>query len=261
MLVDAIQRLAEAEHVAAIGFGPASSLAGEPAGQRPDDFLPGARSLICFAIPVPSGVYRAPSYTTEMIWRSQNVNYRRLDSLSIRFAALLEESGERAAPVFGCFPMAVNATGDVSGYVNLIRMGEATGIGVRGKNGLLLRTGHGSRLMLGGVVTTAVLPESRPATAKEPGCPAGCSVCVEACPVGAISVEDERVNIMRCLRHTSRTVSMSRIKFALLRAFRPRSAARLMNLGGFDEHTLHVCSRCVALCPYGENGPTAAGTR
>jgi hypothetical protein len=25
-----------------------------------------------------------------------------------------------------------------------------------------------------------------------------------------------------------------------------------MNLRAFDEHTFHVCSECVALCPYGE---------
>jgi epoxyqueuosine reductase QueG len=132
-------------------------------------------------------------------------------------------------------------------------MGEATGIGVIGKNGLLLHSGHGSRLMLGGAVTTAVLPESQLAAADEPGCPAECATCVEACPVGAISAEDRRVNIMRCLRYTSRTPSMSRIRFVLLRAFFPRSAARVMNLSTFDEHTFHVCSRCVALCPYGQN--------
>jgi epoxyqueuosine reductase QueG len=252
MPVEAIRRLAEAEHLAAIGFGSASSLAGEPVGQRPDDLLPGARSLICFAIPVPAGVYGAQSHTAEMVWRSQSLNYRRLDSLSIRFAALLEEGGERAAPVFGCAPMALNEKGDVAGYLNLIRMGEATGIGVIGKNGLLLRSGHGSRLMLGGVVTTAAIPEPLPRAADETGCPAECMACVEACPVKAISAADRRVNIMRCLRHTSRTPSMSRIRFVLLRALRPRSAARLMNLTAFDEHTFHVCSRCVALCPYGD---------
>jgi hypothetical protein len=25
-----------------------------------------------------------------------------------------------------------------------------------------------------------------------------------------------------------------------------------MNLTAFDEHTFHICSQCVALCPYGD---------
>jgi hypothetical protein len=45
---------------------------------------------------------------------------------------------------------------------------------------------------------------------------------------------------------------MSRLRFFLLGKLRPESAARFMNLRAFDEHTFHVCSRCVALCPYPE---------
>jgi hypothetical protein len=57
--------------------------------------------------------------------------------------------------------------------------------------------------------------------------------------------------IMRCLAYTARTSSMSRLKFGLLRAIGPKAAARYMGLNAFDEHTFHVCSKCVALCPYG----------
>jgi hypothetical protein len=58
---------------------------------------------------------------------------------------------------------------------------------------------------------------------------------------------------MRCLNYTARTPLMSKPRFVALRAVRPRSAARLMNLTSLDEHTLHVCSKCVALCPYGSD--------
>jgi epoxyqueuosine reductase QueG len=251
MIVTSILKIIEAEHVPVWGIGPASKMADEPPGHRPVDLLPGAQSLICFGLPMPQSIYQISAHPAEMIWRSQNLYYRQLDTLSLRFAALLEASGERAIPVFGCMPLGLNEKGEVVGYLNQIRMGEATGMGVIGRNGLLVHSHYGARLMLGGVVTTAILPERRCQDFDEFGCPPGCRICVVACPVKAISIDEKRVNIMRCLGYTSRTPLMSRVRFLILRAFRPRSAARLMNLMAFDEHTFHVCSRCVALCPYG----------
>ncbi len=130
-------------------------------------------------------------------------------------------------------------------------MGETTGIGKIGKNGLLIHSQYGSRLMLGGVVTTADLSPSRKPDIDQPGCPPNCRICVDACPVQALKPEKKRVIIMRCLNYTSRTPLMSKLKFVVLRAFRPEYAARLMNMNSLDEHTLHICSKCVGLCPYG----------
>ena len=252
MIVDELRKIAQDENVSVLGFGSASKMADEPPGHRPEDLLPGAQSLICFGIPVPREVYRMPTYAVETIWRSQNLYYRRLDTLSIRFAALLEASGERAVPIYGCLPMGMNEKGEVVGYLNQIRMGEVTGIGVLGKNGLLIHSRYGARLMLGGVITTAVLPYVRYPEVDEPGCPSDCRICAKACPVKAISIDEKRVKIMRCLSYTARTPLMPKLRFLILRAFRPQSAARLMNLTAFDEHTFHICSRCVALCPYGD---------
>jgi epoxyqueuosine reductase len=252
MIVDGIRTIAEDENIAVLGLGPASRMANELPGHRPEDLLPGAQSLICFGLPVPQGIYQTPTYTLETVWRSQNLNYRRLDTLSMRVAALLEESGARAVPIYGCLPMGVNDRGQVVGYLNQIQMGQATGIGVIGKNSLLIHSQYGARLMLGGVVTTADLPQGRYPEIDEPGCPPDCRICADACPVGAISIEKRRVRIMTCLSHTSRTPQMSRLRFFILSRLRPESASRFMNLRAFDEHTFHVCSRCVALCPYGE---------
>jgi len=252
MLTDEILKLAKNEQVAVFGIGSASEMSNEPPGHRPEGLLPGAQSLICFGIPIPHEVYRMPMYKVETVWRSQNLLYRRLDTLSIRIATLLEENGERAIPTFGCLPLGINERRDVVGYLNQIRMGEVTRIGVIGKNGLLIHSRYGARLMLGGVVTTAHLSRMRYPDIDEVGCPSDCRICIQACPVGAISLTNKRVEIMRCLRYTSRTPLMPKIRFVLLRAFRPEAAARLMNMTAFDEHTFHVCSQCVALCRYGE---------
>jgi epoxyqueuosine reductase QueG len=251
MITEDILKVAESENLAALGFAPASALDGEPSGYRPGDLLPGARGLISFALPVPRAVYRMPAHSADMVCRSQSLLYRRLDSIAVRIAALLEAQGERALPIYGCSPMAINRKGDIAGYVNQIRMGQAAGIGVVGRNGLLINSRYGSRLMLGGVVTTAPLPPLRPAGPDEAGCPSNCRICADACPVHAIDPDRRTVKVMTCLAYTSRTPLMSRLEFALRRALRPESAARLMNQTSLDEHTLHVCSRCVALCPYG----------
>lgn len=251
MILDQIRKIIENENIPVFGIGPASKMADERPGHRPEDLLPGTQSLISFGLPVPSDVYHMPTYSPETIWRSQNLYYRRLDTLSIRIATLLEESGERAVPTYGCMPLGMNQKGTVVGYLNQIRMGEITGIGTIGKNGLLLHPRYGSRLMLGGVLTTAVLPEMCYPEMDQPGCPPDCQICAEACPVDAIMPERKQVKIMRCLGHTARTPSMSRIKFLILRAINTEAAARYMSITSFDENTFHVCSKCVALCPYG----------
>jgi len=252
MIADQIRRIAENENVSVFGIGAASKMADEQPGHRPNDLLPGAQSLICFGIPVPHNIYRMPTYGLETAWRSQNLFYRCLDTLSIRFASLLEENGAAAVPIYGCMPLGMNKKGVVVGYLNQIRMGEVTRIGAIGKNGLLIHSRYGSRLMLGGVLTTAVLPEMRYPDTEEPGCPPDCRICADACPVNAIMAAKKQINIMRCLGYTARTPSMSRAKFLLLRAFNPQAAARFMSLTSFDEHTFHICSKCVALCPYGD---------
>ncbi len=253
MAVDEILTIVQDEGVPILGIGPASKMADEQPGHRPDDFVPGAQSLVCFGIPVPRGVYQTPTHGLESVWRSQNLQYRRLDALSLRIAALLEDNGERAFPIYGCMPLGMNQKGVIVGYFNQIRMGEVTGIGVIGRNGLLLNSHFGARLMLGGVISTAVLPEVRYPQVDEPGCPSTCRICVDACPVHAIRPDSKKVAIMRCLQYTARTPSMSRPKFLLLRALNPSAAARYMSLTSFDEHTFHTCSRCVALCPYGRS--------
>ncbi len=252
MIIDEIHRIAKDENVSVLGTGPTSEMENEPLGYRPEDFMPGVQSLLCFGIPLPREAYCTPTYSLETVWRSQNLLYRRLDTLALRFSVVLEESGARAFPIFGCMPLGMNEKGSVVGYVNQIRMAEIARIGVIGKNGLLIHSRYGSRLILGGLLTTASLPVTRYPNSEEPGCPSDCHICSDACPVNAIMPERKQVNITRCLRYTARTQSMSLLKFLYLRARDKKAAARYMSITSFDEHTFHICSRCVSLCPYGD---------
>jgi epoxyqueuosine reductase len=237
------------EGVGLWGVAPSRLMEDQPAGHRPSDLVAGARSLLCLGLAVPRGIFGQPRHVVESNWRTQNLYYRKLDGLSVKLAARLEEEGERAVPVFGCFPFEVRAARSVVGYLDQVRMGEVTRIGIRGRNGLLFHPRHGSRLMLGGVVTTAALPTRTDPQPVETGCPPDCRRCVEACPVGAIRPAERVVDGQACLGYTARTPLLPAWRHLLWSRFRPEKAARLVAATSVDEHTLHVCSRCVSACP------------
>jgi epoxyqueuosine reductase QueG len=251
-LLEAIRRLAKKEDLPVLGIGPSAPMENGPAGYRPSEHLPGARSMICFGLPAPRSVYRQGPHAAELIWRAQTLLYRRLDTLSLAFIQAIEAGGGDAVPVSGCCPLAVDRRGRVVGYLNQLCMAELTGIGIIGRSGLLLHRRYGARLMLGAVLTDLELPPMRFPDEKQPPCPPHCRICIESCPVQAISPHGRRVQVMRCLAYTASTPFMSRLRFAFLCRVRPEAAARLLNLRAGDERTLHVCSRCISACPYGE---------
>lgn len=255
-ILDSILDAAKKWDIPVLGIGPCGETGNRSPEARQDDrlpagMLPGAQSQISFGIPVPAAVYAAGAHPLEMVWRSQNLLYRRLDTVSLVLAQILERNGVRAVPVFGCQPMDVDRKGRVTGYVNQLRLGELAGIGKIGRSGLLLHRQYGARLMLGTVLVSIELPGLRIPEIDQPECPEGCRICIDACPVNAIH-GDGTVNVMRCLAYTSRTPLMSRPLFALLGKLRPKTAARYMTLRAFDEHTFHTCSRCVSECRFGE---------
>jgi ferredoxin len=257
-IANTVLAIARSEGIPVLGMGPCAAMMNEPPGYRPEDLLTRASSMICFGIPVPRSVFRESRFVVERIWRSQSLYYRRLDTLSLRLAQVLEGHGAQAAPVFGCAPLSVNRRGIVTGHLNQVRMAVLTGIGTKGRNGLLLHSLYGARLMLGAVVTTASLPPLRIPETGEPGCPPDCRICIDGCPVRAISERSGRVHVMRCLRHAAQTPFMPRLWFAILAGLNPTAAAAFMNQRAFDEHTTEVCSRCVTQCPYGEEAPEHA---
>jgi epoxyqueuosine reductase QueG len=94
-------------------------------------------------------------------------------------------------------PLGMNKKGVAVSYFNQIWMVEVTGIGIIGKDGLLLHSQFGARLMLGGIITIARLPEIHHPDANEPSCPSDCRICAEVCPVNAIHA-DQKIKSKLC---------------------------------------------------------------
>lgn len=177
---------------------------------------------------------------------------------------IIERKGYSALIISGCFPMDVNFNLEIIGYVSQIHMAQAVKIGKIGKNGLIFHPKHGPRLFLGGIVTSAPLPEMTTVPETDlRGCPDGCNVCQEKCPAKAIA-KNGKVNIRACLMHTAvsplrflvmplfRVIipTLSKLKLINEKRFLPLKLQRLFNLTFANHHSMFRCIDCVSMCPY-----------
>jgi len=147
-------------------------------------------------------------------------------------------------PMYGCYPWKV-VNREFWGPLPLLYWGEEAGSGRLTKCGLLVTPGYGTRVILGGVITTQELePDEKLA---EELCPSGCFRCVEACPVNAIE-RSGKVNHNLCTRHSGSNPLMS----ILLKDQSVRqdySFETLLNTAAVDDHGMYTCFECLKGCP------------
>lgn len=247
-LTEKIKDFSLHQNIPVFGVGRAADLENSaPKGYRPSDLLPAPQSLLCLGIPIPKGIFKGGTRANLAYWRAANTSYRNMDMILMQLSRIIEETGEEAMPVYGCFPYDVRGKGDLWGFLSLVAMGEAVGIGKTGKNGLLFNPRYGPRLILGGLVTTAVLPEFAWPEQNSRGCPEGCQVCREHCPVGAIDPVG-KVDRLACVKYSQKTPLFSYLMKT--KAFDPAEVPMINHATGVDDHALYTCIRCVSICPY-----------
>ncbi len=100
-IMEEITNLFARNDIPVFGSIEARFLENEPSGYRPSDMLSSARSILCFGLPVPKGVFKSGERSEWMYWRAANVYYRNIDIVLTKAAAMIEEEGEIAVPVFG----------------------------------------------------------------------------------------------------------------------------------------------------------------
>jgi epoxyqueuosine reductase len=230
--------------ISLMGIANVQPLPNAPEAYSPQTILKEAKSFIVYGVPIPKGIIYAERDALLLYWRYWNVTYRSLDAVADRLCLMLEEKGNQAVPVYGCYPMKIQNR-EFWGVLPLIYWAEMAGLGRLSKCGLLVHPRFGLRLSLGGVVTTAPLTPT--GKIREEVCAPECSDCVNSCPAKAIA-ETGKVNHSSCMRYANANPLMQ----SLLRESSTKekySFETLNNLIGVDDHSVYVCFKCLKACP------------
>jgi epoxyqueuosine reductase QueG len=165
------------------GFAPIERFENLPSQTNPRSLLPGARSVILVAKKFLTSTASATSTIPYTIIR--NMLSHRIDSITVDLSYYLEGKGYAAVPTGAIEPCNYNKELDKSmGLVSLKNAAYQAGLGVIGKNTLLLTPQYGNMVWLGAVVSSIeleydVIQEYSP-------CKEGCRICIDSCPVHAI---------------------------------------------------------------------------
>lgn len=202
MQVDKVKRFAMDHGADLVGVAPVARFDGAPAGHHPTDLLPDARSVVVCAQRIPAGTLDGPATAYHCM---MGVVHSQLDLLAYHVARFLEADGGRAVPMPADDPYrhweAARSYG--RGDLSHRHAAQAAGLGRLGRNALLITPQFGNRVHLVSVVTDVALSPD-PMLDWEP-CPEGCTLCVRACPAGALA-GDRRVEQALC-----RPVMMERL--------------------------------------------------
>lgn len=204
MLEDKIRDFARARGADLVGFAAAADLAAAPEGFRPRDIMPQAKGVVVMAKAQPRGTVAAGN---QVVYTAQHTNImRHLDELARAVAVFIEAKGWLAVPVPADDPYFHWEEDRKHGMGILSHRHAAVkaGLGVIGKNALLITPQYGNRVELVSILTDAAF--TPPAAAAGPCpptlasvltdrsfapiaaelCPPECRLCLDACPVGAL---------------------------------------------------------------------------
>ncbi|HEY5658831.1 MAG TPA: 4Fe-4S binding protein, partial [Myxococcota bacterium] len=173
-----VERLAFEMGADLVGVADAATFEGAPEGHRPQNLLRRARSVVVVAVHLLDGAFElAPSREYSITFQMASLE---LDRIAFHVARYLEGQGYRAVQVPASPPYDLeNNMGDLSHR----HAGQLAGIGVLGKNSLLLSPEFGPRMRLTSVVTDAALEPSAP---LDVDLCQDCDICLHACPVDAL---------------------------------------------------------------------------
>jgi epoxyqueuosine reductase len=166
------------------GIAPVDRFGDAPAGFHPSDIYERCRSVVVFASRFPASGLDAKNPAPYTFIRNRMVE--KLDALSFTLSAELEAAGVTAVPVPSSEPYLFwdGQRRHGRGILSLKHAGVLAGLGVMGRNTLLVNDALGNMIWLGAVlVPEALAPD--PVAAYDP-CGDGCSICLDSCPQQAL---------------------------------------------------------------------------
>jgi len=179
----------------------------------------------------------------------------------------LEADGIRAAGISGMFPFEFGRTDGPPFVVSLKPLAEAAGLGLMGKNRMVLHPKFGSDIYLGAIALDGTL-HSYDQPLKDSPC-IGCNLCAVACPTGAIA-KDGHFDFGSCMTHNYRekvggfvewvhTIADSRDRRDYRRRVSDAETLSWWQSLGYEANT--HCDYCVAVCPAGDEAATFLADR
>ncbi len=205
------------------GIAHVNSFEGAPSGFRPRDIYSDCISVVVFIKRMPSGTAiaeRNPVVYTHIA----NQLYAALDTIGLNICYELEKKGIKSVPVPTDVPY-LHWEPDRMHGMGILSMRHAArqaGLGILGRNTLLINRELGNLVYIGAILTNAAV-KSDPIV-DDFDCPTGCRLCLDACPVGAL--DGITVNQKLCRIHST-----------------------LEHPRGWD---LYTCSKCRQVCPLRE---------
>lgn len=220
-----------------------------PEGFRPKDLLPGAKTVLVFAQPLPLAVFQVPGENNAFYQRSSYIHYLSMDKLANDLSLMIQQAGYQSLPIPSYSPLRFYK-GEPRGIISLKHAAVRAGLGKMGRNTLLISSEHGNVMRLGALATEMEWPEYPTINEKSP-CPEKCRICEEACPVGAI--KGGNIDIMKCMGNCIKHILLPP-KFMLPMMKRTVAASKLMtkfmelvSLNFFETYAIG-CNACLKAC-------------
>lgn len=156
-----------------------------PKGHHPLDIYSNCKSVIVFAKRVPNGSIHAENcipYT-----HANNVITQIVDRLGLELCLILEDLGINTVPIPSDDPSEYWEVDNqyARGILSLRHAGYFAGLGVLGKNTLLINETYGNMIQIGAILVDIQL-ESDPIANYE-GCLKECNLCIDSCPQKALN--------------------------------------------------------------------------
>jgi len=175
---DTVKEYGSSAGAKVVGIASAGDFRLAPEGFRPADIMEGCRSVIVFGSPFPREAILGDTAGYIDIRNAMN---EKMSGIAKTVAKRIKSDGYKAQDISGMGGKWVD--GMTHGHISLKHAAELAGLGVIGRNQLLINDEYGSLLWLSAVLTDAVLTPDEKAQYQVCG---GCSICVETCPSKAL---------------------------------------------------------------------------
>jgi epoxyqueuosine reductase len=201
------------------GIAPVERFGEAPAGFHPTDIYAECRAVVVFAKRVPRESLLASScvpytYVGSMVTQI-------LDRLAFEASLSLEEQGIGAVPIPSDDPYEhwEPARSYGRAILSLRHAGHLAGLGVLGKNTLLINKRLGNTIELGAILVDVEL-EGDPIATYE-GCLPNCQLCIDSCPQGALDGQTANQQLCRPLSNCKTEKGYTLMKCNLCRRICP----------------------------------------